>query len=155
MLLGFQDRFHPMLLDGSKRHTIRAPRKISPKVGEVCHCYGKVRQKGMHLLGRWPCVRVEDIRIWRDDGAAHLRPGASPQIKNLIVTREAEEFPYNLQVEIDGERLSRDERESLARRDGFEDFEAMVMFWRKEHGKGKRIDFHGDVIHWDFDHPVR
>lgn len=34
MLLGFKKRFAPMVEDGSKTHTIRAKRKIRPRVGK-------------------------------------------------------------------------------------------------------------------------
>ena len=40
MLLGFQKRFEPMVLDGSKTHTIRADSKASRKAGMRCDCYG-------------------------------------------------------------------------------------------------------------------
>ena len=58
MLLGFKRRFAPFVEEGSKTHTIRAKRKIAPKVGETCHCYVDPRQKTMRLLGRWTCVKV-------------------------------------------------------------------------------------------------
>jgi hypothetical protein len=66
MLLGFKRRFAPFVEEGSKTHTIRAKRKIRPKVGEVCHCYVDPRQKSMRLLGRFPCVKVETIDISED-----------------------------------------------------------------------------------------
>lgn len=75
MLLGFKRRFAPHIQDGSKTHTIRAKRKLRPKAGETCHCYTGLRQKGARLLGRWRCVRVQDIiidylGIWVDVAAA-------------------------------------------------------------------------------------
>jgi hypothetical protein len=119
MMLGFQRRFAPFVLDGSKTHTIRAVRKIPPKVGETCHCYVDPRQKTMRLLGRWPCVRVEEI----------------------IITR------YQL-VYVEDQILSRSECNSLAWRDGFRSadrgraFEEMMEFWEG------RLPFRGQVIHW-------
>jgi hypothetical protein len=50
-------------------------------------------------------------------------------------------------VSIDGVALSIDEREQLARSDGFESFAEMMQFW-----KG-RLPFHGDIIHWDPEDP--
>ena len=32
---------------------------------EPCHCFGDVRQKSMYLLGRFECVKVQDILIAR------------------------------------------------------------------------------------------
>src|SRR6201992_1971719 len=62
MLLGFKRRFAPMILDGSKRHTIRGKGR-NWRPGIICDCYVDPRQKTMRLLGRWPCVRVEKIQI--------------------------------------------------------------------------------------------
>lgn len=47
-----------------------------------------------------------------------------------------------LVISVDGEELSPDERESLARRDGFEDWTSFVTYWTP------RIPFCGDIIHW-------
>ncbi|HXP88854.1 MAG TPA: ASCH domain-containing protein [Bryobacteraceae bacterium] len=98
MLLGFQRRFAPFVQEGSKTHTIRAARKIPPRVGETCHCYVDPRRKTMRLLGRWPCVRVQKIRI-----AATGDPSVP------------------LKVSIDGSILSPDEAGLLFFRDGFRD----------------------------------
>lgn len=128
MLLGFKERFVERILAGEKRHTIRATRKIPPRVGEVCHCYTGLRQKGARLLGRWPCIKVEEIEI----------------------------LPWNIHdkrarsgVFIGGQNLSADERDALAIRDGFPGgFPDMMRFW------DGRLPFTGVIIHWDFDHPV-
>ena len=102
MLLGFSARFVPFVEDGTKTHTIRAKRRAAPRAGQLCHCYVGLRQPGARLLGRWPCVRVEDIVI------------------------EAHE------VRIAGQVLSRDERNALAWRDGFRGkrpWEEMQEYW--------------------------
>jgi hypothetical protein len=144
MLLGFKDRFHPMIIDGSKTHTIRSKRTLRPKPGEGCHCYGKVRQKGMHLLGRWPCVRVEEIRI---------------EMVSLAELIGGEECP--LQIWIEGEELAASEVEALLWRDGFRDHpdpsvhfgpvKLAAAFWYDQLAKGA---FVGDIIHWDFRKPI-
>lgn len=51
MLLGFKRQFAKYVEEGSKTHTVRGFRKISPKVGDICHCYVDPRQKTMRLLG--------------------------------------------------------------------------------------------------------
>jgi hypothetical protein len=68
-LYNFQKRFIPMILNGKKRHTIRAKRKRPTKPGEVLHLYTGLRQKGAQLLMRVPCTRVEEIVI---DSACHI-----------------------------------------------------------------------------------
>jgi len=133
MLLGFKRRFAPFVLDGSKTHTIRATRKIAPKVGEMCHCYVDPRQKTMKLLGRWPCVKVEEIEI-------EILPPVFLALAGPV-------------VRINGDALSADECEALAFRDGFRDyrfnshFEEMLKFW-----KG-RLPFKGQIIHWKWSKP--
>jgi predicted transcriptional regulator len=124
MLLGFKRRFEPMILDGSKAHTIRGfvPTR---KVGQRCDCYVDARQSSMRLLGRWPCTRIEIIEIRADQ-----------------------------RVYLAGNILTVDERDLLAWHDGFRDigkdtpFEQMMEFWRG------RLPFSGQVIHWDYNQPV-
>jgi hypothetical protein len=125
MVLSFQKRFQAKILAKEKRHTIRAKRKGKRqiRVGDRLDCYVGLRQKGAYLLGRWPCVRIQDVRIWREHPMSRAK------------------------VSIDGERLSINEREQLARSDGFPNFAVMMNFWRG------RLPFHGDMIHWDPDRP--
>ena len=119
MLLGFKRRFAPYVEEGSKTHTIRAIRKIPPRVGQTCHCYVDPRQKTMRLLGRWPCVKVEDIAV-----------------------------TIECRVWIDGNWLAKDECNALAWRDGFRSrgqdqaFAEMMEFW------AGRLPFRGQIIHW-------
>lgn len=123
MLLNFQPRFVPFILDGSKTHTIRATRKLMPRVGETCHCYTGLRHKGAQLLGRWPCLKVEGVLIFQDG--------------------------LRRRFFVDGMELSFDEKNALAWRDGFRPeegqsfaFAAMSLFW------DGRLPFEGYMIHW-------
>lgn len=120
LLLGFKKQFEAPIRAKTKRHTIRAKRKRRPKPGETCHCYVGLRQKGARLLGRWPCIQVQDI---------------------IIAKAEAD----RANIWIDGHVLAPDEREALARADGFDCFSDMMEFW-----KG-RLPFAGDIIHWNPD----
>jgi hypothetical protein len=123
MLLNFEKRFVPHVEDGSKTHTIRAERKRAPKVGETCHCYTGLRHKGARLLGRWPCVKVERITV----------------------------TPHELRI--DGEVLSRDERDAFARRDGFrgpQPWAEMMRYWEHEQPSAGEWRFDGYVIHWRY-----
>jgi hypothetical protein len=147
MLLGFKPRFEPYIIEGSKTHTIRRKKKYPPRVGEVCHCYGDVRQKTMHVLGRWPCTAIEDITI---------RPVMVPNWKALGLDRPA---VITLEVFMTGEQLSPDETEALFFRDGFRDvppaYTSTAMardFWIANFTEGK--PFIGQMIHWDFSRPV-
>lgn len=131
MLLGFKRRFALFVEDGSKTHTIRAIRKITPKVGEMCHCYVDPRQKSMRLLGRFPCVKVDAITI--------------TEFFNPMIP---------LAISINGQLLSTDETEAFLWRDGFRDqggetYQAIhhaAEFWKERLAGGKA--FHGHLIHW-------
>lgn len=125
MLVGFERRFASLVYKGLKRHTIRHWR-MNP--GEICHCYVNPRQRSMKLLGRWPCVKVEEI---------------------LITLCYGETEP---DIWIEGQRLSEDERDSFAKLDGFPGgWSEMVEYWTS---KRQVKSFRGYVIHWDYDHPV-
>jgi len=126
MLLGFQQRFEKKILAKQKRHTIRAKRKLPPRVGETCHCYVNPRRKTMRLLGRWPCVKVQDI---------HIKARKYAYLGHIVWIR------------IDGVLLDADESQALALSDGFDSLVEMVNFW------SGRLPFHGDMIHWDPDRP--
>ena len=62
-LYNFKKRFVPMILAGTKTHTIRELRAHPDKPGNTLHLYTGLRQKGARLLMRVPCVKVEDITI--------------------------------------------------------------------------------------------
>ena len=118
-LYNFQLRFAPFIRNGTKRHTIRAKRAYPDKPGNILHLYVGLRHKSATLLGRSPCIRVEDVVI----SAAH-------------------------QVFVDGVELSASEKNALAFCDGFRSrgvehaFEEMMEFW------DGRLPFTGDIIHW-------
>lgn len=114
-LYNFQKRFVPFVESGEKTHTIRAKRKIAPKAGETLHLYTGLRQKGARLLMRVPCTRVETIEINAQTSAM---------------------------IRIDGVLLDHSEREQLAKRDGFKDWDDMLSFWEG------RLPFEGHIIHW-------
>jgi hypothetical protein len=137
VLLGFKRRFAAFVEDGSKPHTIRAPRKTRPRVGEICYCYVDPRQKTMRLLGRWPCVKVEPVTLDFE------RCGIA----------------YVLRITVGDQTLTTDEAAALAWRDGFRSLptvtssalDEMAQFWISS---GRLTDdlnsrpWHGELIHW-------
>lgn len=136
MLLGFKKQFAQLVEEGSKTHTIRAPRAIRPKIGETCHCYTGLRQRGARLLGRFPLVRLQEV-----------------------VIRSIERPSVPLCVEIDGVQLSPDEANDFFHWDGFRpecytgplrtqaflypSIEMAAEFW-----KDREMPWTGDLIHW-------
>jgi len=133
MLLGFKSRFADLVESGAKRHTIRGERKVTPRVGEVCHCYVNPRQKAMRLLGRWPCSKVQVVKFLPD----------------LL-------HADRMFVFVDGYELVHEEADQLFFADGFQEdrygryphLAQAVEFW------SGRLPFCGCLIHWDFNHPV-
>jgi len=123
----FQSRFVPKILAGEKTHTIRKVRVNPDKPGNVLHLYTGLRHKGAQLLMRVPCVKIEEIEIRAHVAAYDLSNGD-------VWTRFV--------VKIDGNELSPDECEALARRDGFPAFRDMMQFW------DGRLPFRGHIIHW-------
>src|SRR5690348_2486158 len=119
-LYNFQSRFVPKILSGEKTHTIRSIRANPDKPGNTLHLYTGLRHKGARLLMRTFCVKVDEIFIGLAPGGACF-------------------------VSINGEYLDADEREQLARRDGFENFDEMMSFW------DGRLPFRGHIIHWQHD----
>lgn len=142
MLIGFKRQFAPFVIDGSKRHTIRAERKDDkvPWIGEPLHLYADPRQKTMELLGRHPCTKAESITI-----LSHFNPSVP------------------ILVSIAGVPLVDDEAAAFLWRDGFREWmkqsipeghlialTAANYFWLKRLKKaGGRWD--GHLIHWDYD----
>lgn len=128
-IYNFQKRFVEPILSHAKRHTIRAKRRYPDKVGNIAHLHTGLRTKaGATLLGRHPIVRIEEIEIF--EGCASHKPTEPP-------------CPLAFHLKINGEELDSDEREKLARLDGFKDLAEMKAFW-----KG-RLPFKGDIVHWN------
>lgn len=128
-LYNFRPGFVPHVLDGSKRHTIRLPRRHQDRPGSLMHLFTGLRQPGAKLLFRAPCVRVEPIAITEDG--------------RLI---------------LDGSDLSEWEKDQLAWSDGFRTdcpyrlgaFTLMFRFWRITH----QLPFEGFIFHWDYERRV-
>lgn len=147
MMTGFKARFEPFVKDGSKQHTLRDIRKGTRQIvqGDRLDCYGNVRQKTMHLIGRWVCIRVQ---------VAQFR----------FAVANGTEYP---RMSIDGVELSPDERDAFAWRDGFRHafptpkeinlkpysystdgcFSMMMQYWIAE---GATFPFEKQLLHWKF-----
>lgn len=122
-LYNFKSQFVPKILAGEKTHTIRAVRANPDKPGNTLHLYTGLRHKGAQLLMRAQCTKVELIEILPE-----------------TLTRAAA-------IRIDGITLFNDEREQLASRDGFQNFNEMMKFW------DGRLPFTGHIIHWRYQCP--
>lgn len=154
VIVGFKKQFEDFVREGTKRHTLRDERNGERQIvqGDRLDCYGDVRQKTQHLLGRWPCTRVQVATFEQIPGPTRL---------------------VHCRMYIDGVALSEDEADSFAWRDGFRKlpsekelaahpkrrysiktegcFSTMMRYWIRE---GKQFPFTKKLIHWDFDKPV-
>jgi len=66
----FKKSFVPFILDGSKRQTIRNPRKRHAQQGEVIQLYSGMRTKHCQLIGRAHCASVHNVEL--DFGANEI-----------------------------------------------------------------------------------
>lgn len=100
-LYGFKKQFVPHILDGTKRHTIRAPRRVEDKPGNTFYGYTGLRTPKAEKLIEAPYIKGEPIVI---------------------------EPPSGL-IEVAGIKLVKDEREALAIADGFGSLLEMMAYW--------------------------
>lgn len=127
----FKKRFVPMVLDGSKRHTIRADRQdgMVPKIGEWLSLYFAMRTKQCQFLLASPNTGTQRIVI----------------------------LPKLGRITLDGTAIAADEMDSLAWRDGFRPlpdsfdgaFDQMRRYWTVLHPKVEK--FAGNLVHWAYD----
>lgn len=113
----FHKRFVEKVESGEKTHTIRGKRKSRPRPGQTAYLYQGMRTKACRKLLESPITRVDDIL--------------------LTVGNDDKVHVYVNDVE-----LAEDERELLAKRDGFSCWKAMVLWWNGLY------PFRGDIIHW-------
>lgn len=132
----FQKQFVEPVETGAKTHTIRGKRKNRPKPGQTFYGYYAMRTKQCRKLLQSVITRVQDIKI---EVASLYTDYIDGDIAILT----------NPRITIDGEELAEDEMETLARRDGFSDLRAMMMFWPKD-----VLPFTGDLIHWRYEGKV-
>lgn len=125
-LLGFRARFGPLILDGSKRQTIRAPRKdLRPhaREGQTLYLYTGLRTKNARKLGEACCLGVDDVRLnlQRDSATVISVRGVMPIVG-----------PADL--------------DAFAQRDGLADWADMKAIFAELHGD--MPEFNGVMIRW-------
>jgi hypothetical protein len=143
----FQERFVPLITDGSKNHTIRKRRARGfAKKDDTLYLYYGMRTKNCKKLREEICTDVHTIFL----GHSNLC------IANYRVTDyEAEEFRLWRQLPLNSYELLKAEKDLLAWRDGFRpdgssfnepwgSFELMLRWWKQTH----ELPFVGDIIYW-------
>jgi hypothetical protein len=123
-VLNFKPQFVPFILDGTKRHTIRATRKYPIKPGDHLFLYTGLRQKNARMLMKTSCCNAQPLNIHDQYGEPR--------------------------VWLSGRMLTEPEVVQLAWDDGFrpksepsyEGLHLFMAFW------AKRLPFKGQIIHW-------
>lgn len=113
--LSFKEQFAPAVESGEKTQTIRKIRKRPIKVGDTLYLKTGMRTKYCRSLGTAVCTKVTPCEI------------------------------YPLMVAFRGRALLAAQANRFARKDGFDDMDAMVAWFERQHG----LPFRGVVIEWD------
>lgn len=126
-LLGFRPRFATPILDGTKRQTIRAPRKDKrphAREGQTLHLYTGLRTKNARKLGEATCTVVDEVRLnfLRDRVTVTSAIGTRP----ILQPADLDEF---------------------AQADGLADWADMKATFRDLHG-ADLVEFWGSIIYW-------
>lgn len=109
MLLGFKKRFAPKILGGSKKFTIREPRKVEPKLGERLYMYTGLRTKHCekicdhHTLISICLVEIQLFQ--KSDGSGWM------------------------DIRLEGALLNAVQQEKFVRYDGFENEKSFADYW--------------------------
>jgi hypothetical protein len=134
----FKPRFAELILDGSKRQTIRAVgKRRHARPGDELQLYSGMRTRHCRLIARAKCASVHEVELFFN------RFGASELFR------------------VDGAPIGPNAMECFARLDGFSTVQEMATFWWAEHGKAYRhiglIEFKGVMVRWStliLEHPV-
>jgi hypothetical protein len=120
----FQEQFHPMILDGTKPHTIRKTARCAPGDAlSLRRWTGRPYRSKQAVLMDAVCKSVQPICI----GHALM-----PEIKGVLVS-------------VNGFLLSGNGIAALARADGFKCATDMLSWFDETHG----LPFEGFLIEWE------
>lgn len=134
MILGFKDQFVPMVLDGSKTHTIRAGFRW--KAGMRADLYtGGYRPGARRLLFRAVVTKVERLEICRASFASRVsidEPDTWLDMKKDLIVMPPRDVEWLLWL------------------DGFRDSDHNAS-WLAYRYFRKSLPFSGQLIHWDYE----
>lgn len=116
----FHKMFAQPILDGSKPHTLRGPRRRHARPGEEIQLYTGMRTRHCRLIARVSCDRFCGIYLKFSEYQA------------FYVFDVVEQEPGSWRRRGELEPIS--DPESFARSDGFANLEAMARFWWDVHG---------------------
>lgn len=120
----FKPQFAPLVEAGTKLQTVRPVPKRMPEAGDQIS------------LRTWSALPYRSKQ-------RRLREGMIERVRELILHATG-------QIELAGRYLTTPEMEAFARADGFADLEALLAWFRAEHG----LPFTGILIEWNLSGPV-
>lgn len=125
MLLGFKKQFAPKILDGSKKFTIRNPRKREPKIGEQLHMYTGLRTKHTEKITSEHSLKgIQLVDLFISKSNTDL--GGYPEVtKSELV----------LKIRVDSRELEIEEAMEFVKADGFDSVFLFADYWIKEQGQ--------------------
>lgn len=124
--LNFHPRFVDAIRDGSKRQTIRAPRRHPIKPGDRLFLFTGMRQANCERVGVASCIRALRVRIEFGDAPRAI-------VFSTVQPPTVSQTPTTLA--------------GFAARDGFESWDAFVEFFARAH-RGAVV-FEGALIRWN------
>lgn len=126
MVIGFKKEFKPLILAGSKIHTIRADKGNRYAVGKKLHMYTGVRTKGSTLItDQFTITAIEDISFQNRQGYV-----GGIKVGSLLITKDVQ-------------------LEELAKNDGFDDVSKFLGFFNDEIAQLREGEwFNMKLIHW-------
>jgi hypothetical protein len=136
MLLGFKPRFVDPILDGTKLHTLRNARKVTPKVGEVLHMYTGLRTKH--------CKAITNRYTLKGIQVAHISVRRVKPPLNFI-----SKTAFLIRIKVDGIPLQPDDIRKFCVADGFADGTDFASYWMGTAPKdATSITTTMDLFHW-------
>jgi hypothetical protein len=127
----FKARFVEAILDNTKTHTLRNPRKRHAREGEELQLYTGMRTRHCKLIATTTCNRFFGV---------YLKFSIYQSFALFdVVEREPGVFRRRGRLRAIGDP------DAFARSDGFNDIDDMGRFWRDEHGVAS---WNGLLIGW-------
>ena len=121
MILGFKPQFVKKILSGSKIHSIREDSNKRWKLGMKIHIASGVRTKNYNCFKECICTGIQEIEI-----------NTGPYFLN------------DCRIKVDGRILGADEKQSLAKNDGFENLVSFYLWFKQDKKDIRTLR----LIHW-------
>jgi hypothetical protein len=128
--LNFQKQFVADIAAGHKTTTIRTERKNPIKVGDVLFLYYGMRTKQCVKLCTAYCIFTAEITITENEN--DFRITCADHLRQFV---------------FEGKKKKERTTDFIARRDGFDDYQHMVEWFKNQYS----LPFTGVLIGWGFD----